>query len=74
MVLAQPAQAVAIEGVQVGLHRMGMQSEEAADGGGVPALGIQDDGFGAAQLPAVGGGLQQLPQVIKFSGSGSPSS
>jgi hypothetical protein len=68
---AQPIQPVAVEGVQVSLDGVGMKREEASDGGSIPPLGMQHDRFGAAQLAAVAGGLQQLAQLPEFSGSGS---
>jgi hypothetical protein len=56
--------------MQVGLDRVGMQSEEASDRSGIPTLNMQHDRFGATQLPAVGGGLQELTQLPDFGGSG----
>jgi hypothetical protein len=69
----EPVQAVPVEGVQVGLDRVGMQREEARDGRGIPTLGVQHDGLGATQEPAVGGGVQQLAELPQLSGSGATS-
>jgi hypothetical protein len=74
VVLAHPVQPRVVEGVQVGLNRMRMQSEEASDRGRIPTLGMQHDGFGAAQRSAVSRGLQQLPELTKFSGGGAAGS
>jgi hypothetical protein len=67
---AHPAQSLTVEGLQVGLGRVGVEGEEARDGGSVPALGAEHDGFGAAQLPTVGGGLQELAQLPELSRGG----
>jgi len=61
---------VKVKGVQVGLGGVGMQSEEASDGRGIPTLGVQRDRFGATQLPAVGGGAQEVTQLPELSGGG----
>jgi hypothetical protein len=70
MGVAHPVQALAVEGMQVGLGCMGMQGEEASDGRSIPALGIQHHGLGAAELPAIGGGAEELTQLPEFSGGG----
>jgi len=71
--VAQPAQPLAVEGMQVGQDRVGMQGEEAGDGGCIPTLGVEHDRFGATQQPAVGGGVQELTQLPELSGSGATS-
>jgi hypothetical protein len=71
VVLAQPVGPAAVEGVQPGVDGMGVQAEEAGDGGGVPTFAVQEHGLGAAQLPAVVSGLQQLTQLAQFGVVGS---
>jgi len=70
VVLTHPVQSPAVEGMQVGLNRVGVQGKEARDRRRIPTLGMQDEGFGTAQLLAVGGGVEQLTKLTKFSGGG----
>jgi hypothetical protein len=67
---AHPVDSVVVEGMQVGLDRVGMECEEASDRGSIPAVGIQQQRFGTAQLPGVGRGLQKVTQESEFSGGG----
>lgn len=71
--VTHPVQALTVEGMQVGVGRVGMQSEEARDRRRIPTLGVQHDCFGATQLPAVVGGVQELTQLPQFSSGGAPS-
>jgi hypothetical protein len=64
--VAHPVQPPAVEGVQIGVDSVGMEGEEAADRGGVPAFGVEHDRFGSALLPDVGGGWQELAQLTEF--------
>jgi hypothetical protein len=68
--VADPVQAVAVEGVQVGPDAVGVEGQEGGAGGGVPALGVEDEGLGAALLGAVAGVLEELPQLAAFGGRG----
>jgi hypothetical protein len=55
------------------VNGVGVQREETRDGCGIPAFGKQHDDFGATQLSAVGGGVQELTQLPEFSGGGTAS-
>jgi hypothetical protein len=46
--MAQPVQSVAVEGMEVGPDRVGMEGEEASDGGRIPSLGVQQHRLGVA--------------------------
>jgi hypothetical protein len=62
-----PVQALAVEGMEVGLDRVRVEGKEACHRGGVPALGVEHDGFDAAQLLTVSSRLQELSQLAEFS-------
>jgi hypothetical protein len=70
VILAHPGHTPAVEGVQVEVDGVGMQGEKLADRRGIPPFGVQDDSFGAADLAAVGSGLEQLAELTQFSGGG----
>ena len=68
--VAHPVQSLAVEGMQVGLDGVRVKGAETSDGSGVPALGVEHDGLGAAQLPAVGSRPKELTQLPEFGGGG----